>query len=200
MTRFKFLILLLLITGCGSYAVAQDSVVGLLKNNRQQAERYFELGEYEKALDHFKLISRQRIDYDTQLKIARCLFFLKEYKAARSAYAKLHATTSLPMPDLLYYAQLNASTSNYSAAIENYHSILQQQPGDAQILQQIWQLTNVHLLFEDSLHYTIRRLPVNTREADLAPFPHGGGIVFLSDRKNIDFTNPDKESSGSRFT
>jgi hypothetical protein len=174
------------------FVFAQDSVVGLLKNNLRQGNTYYEQGDYEKALKSFELISHNKLNSETEFRIARCYYFMKKYTLAVGMYAKLESVNSLPLPDLFYYAELNTSVGNYSKALECYNRILSIKPRDPAILQRIWQLNNVHLFFEDSLHYAVRKLPVNSQHADLSPVPFHHGIVFLSDRKEIDFKNPDK--------
>lgn len=199
MMRYRIFISLLMIVFAHGLVSAQESVLGLLKNNLQQGNYYYRQGEYEKALKYFSLISQSKIDKDTQLKIARCSYFNKNYTKAQAIYAKLNAVSPLLMPDLRYYAELNTSLGNYSAATECYYGILSLNPGDPAILQRIWQLNNVHLFYEDSLHYMVRELTVNSEHGDLSPVPYDNGIVFLSDRKQIDFKNPDNEVDGNKF-
>jgi len=199
MMRYRiFISLLMIVFECGLVS-AQESVLGLLKNNLRQGNYYYRQGEYEKALKYFSLVSQNKIDKHTQLNIARCFYFNKNYRKAQATYAKLSAVNTLPMPDLGYYAELNTSLGNYSAATECYNSMLSLKPGDPVILQRIWQLNNVHLFYEDSLHYLVRELSVNSDRSDFSPVPYGNGIVFLSDRKEIDFKNPDNEVDQNKF-
>jgi tetratricopeptide (TPR) repeat protein len=174
-------------------------VIGLLKNNLQQANRYYDKGEYEKALKYFKLVSQNKLDNDSHLKIARSFYFIKKYQEAAGVYARLQSKNPLSGEDLVFYAEINTSVGNYTSAIESYNGILKTRPGDPVILQRLWQLSNLHLLYEDSLHYTVGRLSVNSTSAELSAVPFKRGIVFLSDRKEIDFKNPGHENTESEF-
>src|SRR5687768_10625253 len=173
------------------YALGQDSVIGLLRGNRQQGNYYYGKHDYEKALKYFSLISNGKVDADTRLKIARSFYFVKEYSKAAKVYSEAQSQKQLQMPDLLYYAETNSSLGNYSLAAECYKGILELQPNDPAILQKVWQLNNLHLFYEDSIHFTVREIPINTEYAELSPIPFKGGIIFLSDRKEVEFRNPD---------
>lgn len=189
-------ILILIAHGISS---AQDSILGLLKNNVDQANRHYENGEYEKALKTFSLVNPRKIGKESELKIARCYYYTKKYAECARVYTRLQSSTPLPIDDLQYFAEVQTSTGNYAGAIDSYRYALKESPGDALILQRIWQLSNLHLLYEDSVHYSLRRLPFNTAHAELSPVPFDKGVVFLSDRKEIDFQNTDSDVTNNDF-
>lgn len=177
----------------------QTSVVGLLKSNLRQSLQLYDAGDYENALKHFALVKETKIDPETRLKIARSLFFVRRYSDAARAYSTLRKNGSLDSADLIHCAATNTSVGNYSEALSCYKDILAINPDDNTILRKIWQLSNVYLLFEDSLHYTVRRVPFNTRAGEAASVPYRNGVAFLSDRKEIDFGNPDVDATRSDF-
>jgi hypothetical protein len=199
MKRASVLISLCLIVATNRFANAQESVIGLFKGNLQQGNYYYKKQNYEKAIKYFSLVNKSKIDQETQLKIARSFYFIKNYSKAAKIYLKARSEKPLGMPDLLYLAELNSSVGNYPAAAECYNNILQLKPDDPAILQKIWQLNNLNLLYEDSIHFTVRELPLNTKYAELSAYPFQNGIIFLSDRKEVDFRNPDGESSPEVF-
>ncbi|HEY0769251.1 MAG TPA: hypothetical protein VGD31_02885, partial [Sphingobacteriaceae bacterium] len=200
MTIPKLLISFLCFIWLHGFAFGQDSVLGLLKNNIRQGNLHFEQQNYEKALLLYRSASQSKLDYDTQLKIARCYYFLKKYSDAAKAYAQIHKVKPLPAQDLTYFAEMNTSLGNYAEALANYNEALSAKPGDPALLQRVWQLANVHLFFEDSVHYNVSRLPFNSHHAELSPTPFSDGILFVSDRKEIDFNNPGSEPSKSIFS
>lgn len=200
MTIPKLLISSLCFIWLHGFAFAQDSVLGLLKNNIRQGNLHFDQQNYEKALLSYKSVSQSKLDYDTHLKIARCYYSLKKYSDAAKTYAQIHKVKPLPAQDLTYLAEMNTSLGNYAEALANYNEALSAKPGDPALLQRVWQLANVHLFFEDSVHYNVSRLPFNGHHAELSPTPFRDGILFVSDRKEIDFNNPGSEPSKSIFS
>lgn len=182
------------------FTLAQDSVVGLVRNNLREGNRFFQDREYEKALQSYKLVSQHKLSYDARLKMARCYYFLKRYKNAAAIYAALQEQKPLPEQDLIYFAELNTSLGRHPEALDNYKHALTMKPGNPAILQRVWQLTNVHLFFEDSIHYRVRRLPFNSLHAELSPIPFRRGVLFLSDRTEIDFKNPGQEPGKNDFS
>jgi hypothetical protein len=82
MKRASVLISLCLIVATNRFANAQESVIGLFKGNLQQGNYYYKKQNYEKAIKYFSLVNKSKIDQETQLKIARSFYFIKNYSKA----------------------------------------------------------------------------------------------------------------------
>jgi tetratricopeptide (TPR) repeat protein len=118
---------------------------------------------------------------------------LKDYPNALIHYKKLKSEFPLPLEDLLYYSETNAFLGNYTNALEGYEQILATTPDDHLIQKKIWRLKNIQYLYEDSLHYTIRPLNINSEYSEMSPIPYGDGIVFLSDQKRFEVDDSQHE-------
>ena len=161
----------------------QETVFALLKNDLKLADQYFEKKNYRQALELYLHVVRKNPSKDVEIKIARSYHFLKDYNQAVKVYKK-HAA-SLTVPDLYYYAESQSGISDYQKAAESYQNYLNRVPDDPFILKKIWRLNNIQFLFEDSSHYAIRSIPLNSEYGDLCAVPYRDGIVFMSNRKEV---------------
>ena len=52
-------------------------------------------------------------------------------------------------------------------------------------MKKIWRLNNIKYLFEDSIHFTVRPVEFNTNDGELCAVPFRNGVVFISNRKEV---------------
>ncbi|GAA5031530.1 hypothetical protein GCM10011506_20560 [Marivirga lumbricoides] len=180
-----FLLVFLLAVTNPTYA--QESVLKLLKNEQQIADTYFEQKNYHSALEKYlSVIGGKSGSHEVNTKIARCYFFLHEYGNAAMYYSKAIENNNKLVPDdLLRYAEVLVSTGAYQEAILTYRDYLSVNKNDESILKKIWRLQNINFLYEDSLYYTLKKLPINSPNGDLAPVPYKKGLVFVSNRESV---------------
>ena len=166
-------------------ASGQETVFGLLKNDLRLADKYFENKDYQSALKLYKTVVKRHPSKDVELKIARSHHFLKQYRKAIAAYDKHVVTNSLSIPDLYYYAEAQSGVLNYDKAVESYQAYLIRVPDDQLIMKKIWRLNNLEFLYEDSSHFAIRPVQINTEYGELCAAPYKNGVVFISNRKEV---------------
>jgi tetratricopeptide (TPR) repeat protein len=179
-TLFIFLLLLV-----ASKATSQETVFALLKNDLRLADKYFENKDYQNALKLYKTVAKRRPSKDIEIKIARSHHRLKQYDKAIAAYEKHIKSNSLSTPDLYYYAEAQSGTLNYDKAVESYQAYLIRIPDDQLIMKKIWRLNNLQFLYEDSAHYAVRPVQFNTGYGELCAVPYRNGVVFISNRKEV---------------
>jgi tetratricopeptide (TPR) repeat protein len=177
------LCIIMILLASVSRVAGQETVFALLKNDLKLADRYFETKNYSKALELYLNIDRKTSSKEVAMKIARSHLFLKQYQHAVNAYKK-HAET-LNLTDLYYFAEAQSGIADYEHALESYQSYLNRIPDDPFIIRKIWRLKNIQFLFEDSSYYTIERLPLSSADGELCPVPFQNGIVFMSNRKEV---------------
>lgn len=183
--KIKYYPAIFLLTLISFNGVGQDSIFKLLKDNVELADDYFENKNYTGALNLY-LIAEKKTGSPNQinLKIARSYYYLKQYDLAIAAYEKfLRKNSELPLNDVYNFAEAQAGTGNYDEALEYYKKYLALNPGDELIIKKIWRLDNIRFLYEDSLHYSVRPVSLNTDFGELCPVPFRGGIIFMSNRK-----------------
>lgn len=168
-----------------SNAVAQETVFALLKSDKKRADEYFQEKNFENALRYYSAAAKgPHLNPVISLQIAESNFHLKKYKQAIHAYeAHLTAGHHLPETARLKLAESHASMGEYAKAIGHFREYLKQHSDDAVVLKKVWQLTNIRFLYEDSAHFAVRPLKLNSNEGEMQVVPFENGFLFLSNRK-----------------
>ncbi len=164
---------------------AQETVFALLKSDRQRADEYFQEKNFESALRYYSSVSKGRnISPEIALQIGESSFYLKKYIQAVHAYESfLKSNSTLPQKNRYQLAEAFASLGDYASAIAQYRKYLEEFGEDPVVFKKLWRLTNIQFLYEDSSHFAVRPLSVNSSEGDLFVRPYQNGFLFLSNRK-----------------
>ncbi len=182
MKRALSIIGLLMILSC-SDVWCQETVFTLLKKNSRLADDYYQNKNYQAAIPIYeKLYKRDPLSTTLPIKIARSFYFLKEYEKAITAFESKRNSDETA-EDIFYYAESVSATGNYEKAISVYREFLKKKPADPIMTQKIWRLNNIHYLYEDSLHYAVRPISLNTINGELCATPYKDGLIYISNRK-----------------
>jgi hypothetical protein len=182
MKHLVFIISLFLIANTGN---GQETVFELWKSELKLADSYFENRDYHQALELYRHVVRKKPNREVELKMARTYHLLKQYDKAVMFYKKHASTNSLPVKDLYYYAEAQSGISQYGGALESYQKYYSRVPDDPLIMKKIWRLSNISYLFEDSMHFSVRALEFNTKDGEFCAVPFRNGVVFISNRKEV---------------
>lgn len=163
----------------------QETIFELLKSELRLADSYFENQDYHNALELYCHVEKKKPSRELELKIARAYHLLKQYDKAVMFYEKHARSNSLPVKDLYYYAEAQSGISNYGQALESYQNYHSRVPDDPVIMKKIWRLNNIKYLFEDSTHFTVRPVGFNTTDGEMCAVPFRNGVVFISNRKEV---------------
>ncbi|MBL0741020.1 tetratricopeptide repeat protein [Chryseolinea lacunae] len=176
---------------------AQETVFSFLKSDAAKADDYYAAKNYRQAVRLYETATANNNTDRYFLPIARSYYFLHHYHEAVTWYARaLDAKTVLPADDLYRYAESLSAMKHYDAAIQYYTQYQNLTGNDALVLRKIWRLRNREFLFEDSIHYTVKRLSTNSEASDICPVGFANGFVFLSNRpraevvQQLDGTTP----------
>lgn len=185
--RIGYFLFALLFVSINHGAVGQESIFNLLKSDLELADGNFDKGNYQTALDmYLKATDEDNATSGRILNIARCYYFLKHYTKAVSAYDKyLNGQRELEAEDIYKYAEAQAAMARYEEAIKYYKMYLKYYPEDELIYRKIWRLDNIRFLYEDSIHFAVRTIPINTQYGELCAVSYQSGIVFMSNRRKI---------------
>ncbi len=198
-TKLLFIALLLIISL--PKGECQETVFTLLQNDLERADKYFSEKNFQSALGlYLNVAHKEPSRKDIYLRIARSYHFLKQYDHAVAAYEKYDkGKNTLPLSDIYYYAEAQSGISKYDKAVEYYQAYLTRVPGDQLIIKKIWRLNNIQFLYEDSLHYAVRPIELNTEYGELCAVPYRSGIVFMSNRKELQLVDKVDASSNAPF-
>jgi tetratricopeptide (TPR) repeat protein len=167
------LLLLTIIPG-----MAQKSVVDLFKSYQKLAQEYFKKGDIQNTIQ----LLQQSNSPSSLLMLGQSYFLLKEYNRSIDAYDQyMAAGRQLEKEDLLNYAEAQLTLKNYKKAQAAYQELLAKQSEDW-ITKKLWRISNMEYLFEDSAHFAIRSLSVNTTDAEWGGVFTDRGLLFISNR------------------
>ncbi len=186
-TGLKMLFCFVLLSGFSTLQAQQETVFSLFKTNERLADEYYHNKNYSKALTLYSSIYKKHsAPGDTRLKIGRCLYFLKQYKKASAIFdSYFHANPGLSREDLGLYAESMASSGNYRKAVEAFRELTKRFPDDTLAAQKLWRLNNIQYVYEDSLHYVVRPVPVNSTASEIFLASSPNSILFLSNREQV---------------
>lgn len=180
LSRFVVVVCLLLSVD----VAAQETVFTMLKSDDRKANDYFEAKNYRQALVLYKALTSRSGTDRYYLPIARSYYFLHLPIEASEWYNKVTISKKdLPADDIFRYAESLSAQKKYDQAIELYKQYQTLKSDNPLIMKKIWQLKNREFLFEDSIHYTVTPLTVNTDVDEIAVVRYAEGVVFLSNRK-----------------
>lgn len=193
-----FIITLLL---SSTVVFAQQTVFDLLRNEAVLGDKYYENKYYKDALRlYLGAMKRHPARIENQLRLARCYYSLKEYKESINYYDNyINQKSSLPLQDLYCYAEAQAATSNYNAAVDSYRKYLVKDPNDEVVKKKIWQLNNIQYLYEDSSRYSVMPVSFNTTEGEICPAFYHQGIVFMSNSREVQMVEKINASLNTPF-
>ena len=165
---------------------AQETVLTLLQNDLKQADKYFDNKNYHEALNLYLGIAKKNPSQKIQLQIARSYHFLKQYSKSVAAYDKVEKDNNLlPLEDAYNYAEAQSGNFDYEKAVKSYQDYLKRVPNEQLIIKKIWRLNNIEFLYEDSTHFAVRPISINTEYGELCPAFYKNDLVFMSNRKSI---------------
>lgn len=199
MKRILRIFIVLIFLGTASEAISQKTIFELFKNDLELAEEASHQKNYQLAVDLYSKAQKKNSPA-VLLKIAQCYYFLKRYDQAVLIYDKLLETADeLPSQDIYYYAEAQTGVANYKKAIEYYKKYLTFSTNKELVYQKIWRLSNVSFLYEDSVYYALRPVSVNSGYGELCAVPYEEGIVFMSNRKEVDWRQQIDPVTGAPF-
>jgi hypothetical protein len=175
-----FLLLMVALPG-----YCQQTVFSLMKSDMTQADQYFKNKNYYEALKHYRHANKTSAK-EAQLKIAACYYHLKDYSTAVGEYTNYSKRFGpLPADALRLYAEANMVIGNSAEATSALKLLLASDPENEMALNKIWRLSNLTFLYEDSMHYAVRPVAINSAYGELCAVPYRDGIIFVSNRKQL---------------
>jgi tetratricopeptide (TPR) repeat protein len=165
---------------------SQATVFGMFQSDERLADKYYEAQDFQSALKLYtSSINKRRSNSNLYLRIAQCYYSMKEYEKAIDSYNNYSKDGDLPTADLLNYAEASAALLNYVQATAFYKKYLLKEPSNEIVVKKIWRLDNKQYLYEDSAHYALRPVALNTASGELCAVPYKNGVVFMSNRESI---------------
>lgn len=182
MKRPLFLLFMIIVCPPG-LVHAQQHILTILQGKLKLGDRHYGEGNYRAALLSYEdAIQKDEYDPTIHLRLARCYAHLKDYAMAVNQFEKEKSDANFTVDDFFLFAESLLTVGEHDRAKKIYEKILVRQPDLETVKAKIWRINNLTYLFEDSLHYSLRPISLNTSYSDFGARPHQRGIVFVSNR------------------
>ncbi len=197
--KIKYAVAFLLAIAISDFSIAQETVFSLFKTNDAKADQYFRDGQYKKAIELYNKHPEKQGDDDICLQLARAYHYVNDPVQADVWFKEvIGREKTLPVADMYLYAETLSALKSYDQAIEWYSLYLKKDPSDPRTIKKIWQLRNRKYLYEDSVHYTVKSLAINSLSGEFGAVPYQDGIIFISNRKRRSFIHS-TDANGESF-
>ncbi|HTJ51569.1 MAG TPA: tetratricopeptide repeat protein [Cyclobacteriaceae bacterium] len=156
------------------------------QNQQAKAGKAYADGNFREAVERYEDVFEKHPTEEINLRIARCYHFIGDHHQCVSWYERfMNRSGVLLSDDQFNCAESYASLGNYESAIVYYEKILTQSPDDLIIAKKIWRLKNIQYLLEDSTHYAVQSININSPENEFGGMPFRDGMLFLSNREKV---------------
>jgi tetratricopeptide (TPR) repeat protein len=181
---FRWIGVLLLATWLTVSAHAQETIFTMMRSDAAKADAFYAAADYRQAATLYEAMMDHAGTDRYILPVARCYYYLHEPKDAERWFEKFLATEkTLPVKDVFLFAETLSALKQYDRAIQFYTQYQTLSGDDALTQKKIWRLKNKEYLYEDSIHFTIKRLSINSPASDIAPALFGDQLIFVSNRE-----------------
>ncbi|MCB0769703.1 MAG: PD40 domain-containing protein, partial [Flavobacteriales bacterium] len=153
------------------------------KLKERMADRYEEVFDYPKmALIYEDIVGSGKGDADDLRNLAQAYQKMGMPLKAESTYEKLVASGKATPEDILAYAEQQRANGHYAVALAQYQAYSNMRPEDTRVKGYLNNPAVFENMMRDSTRQTIRKLPINSPQADLAPAIMEELVVFSSAR------------------
>lgn len=153
------------------------------KLKERMADRAGELFDYPTmAVIYEDLVTTGKADATDMRRLALAYRKMGQPAKAETMYAKLMSTGGQTPDDVFAYAEQLRANGKYAAAMDMYGTYASLRPEDARAQGYLKNPRIFERLMRDSASATVRALPINSPEADLAPGIMEELLVFSSAR------------------
>ncbi|QCK16939.1 tetratricopeptide repeat protein [Mangrovivirga cuniculi] len=166
-----------------NYSFGQ-TIFSELKSDEKRADKEFNQGNYKEALLLYLDVNKS--DPGNKNIIKKLAITYKGLDAPLKAadYLLKYADTNLNLSsaEMLMLGNYLTDAGKYNQAINWFKKYQNTNPSNELVAKQIWQLENRDFLYEDSVLYEIKKLPINTDQREFGVSISEKGIVYLSDQ------------------
>lgn len=153
------------------------------KLQQRMADRYTEVFDYGKVVAIYEdLDAKGKNDAANLRRLALAYRKLGDAPAAEGAYRRLMVAEGRTPEDILNFADQLRATGKYSEALDQYALYAKERPEDARAQGYLKSTNLFYRLKADSGSATVRKLPINSPEADLGISVMDELLLFSSAR------------------
>ncbi|MFN0032867.1 MAG: OmpA family protein [Flavobacteriales bacterium] len=162
-------------------------------------KKYNNMAYTEAIAKYERVLAKMPSNNEAQMKLADCYRLTNDMVKAEAAYAKVVNAPGAKAEHYLYYAQALMENEKYteaSAALDKYKAMAN---GDKRADNMQKGISNMAMLKSTEGVYSVKKTNLNSDEGDFSPVAYNGGLVFTSNRNNLERIGYDHSWTGKQF-
>ncbi|GAB4138331.1 MAG: hypothetical protein Fur0041_13310 [Bacteroidia bacterium] len=167
----------------------------------RKGNRLYKNKEFAQAIPAYeKGLKKKQTNAQAMENLANCYRITKNYKKAEEWYGKTIAANPSCNPMVyFYYGVALKNNKKYPEAKEQFKKFLGKDPQNKLASRQVETLDDIELWLAQTPMYDVRNAgKINTEYSDIAPCIYSDGLLFASDRGEVDILNGENDAATGR--
>ncbi len=166
----------------------------------RKGDKFFAAGEFARAIPAYERGLRKKNDAQAMENLAHCYRITKNYAKAEEWYGKtIAANPNCNSIIYYYYGMALRSNGKHSEARKQFQTFKAKNPTDKSAEAQVEALDNMDVWLTQTPMYAISNISsINSPQSDISPVFFGNGLLFVSDRGEMDVLNGENASVSGR--
>jgi outer membrane protein OmpA-like peptidoglycan-associated protein/tetratricopeptide (TPR) repeat protein len=166
----------------------------------KRADKYFNNFQYSKAIPLYEKGLKSTGDPVAYANLAYCYKMVKDYANAEKYYAKAVKSKKTNPVNYYYYGVVLKNDNKPEEAQKQFEAYLEKVPGDKSGGTQVKSCKDVKVWLTQTPLYAVKNASqLNTPGADFSPVFYNNGIVFTSDRGDLDLVEGHNSSNDKAY-
>jgi len=167
---------------------------------QRKADRYYQNGEYSRAIALYEKRLRHKNDPQAMARLADCYRMTRNYAKAEQWYAKaVSSSTELEPVTYFNYGMVLKSNNKPDEAKVQFDKYIAKSPADKAAQVQVRSIADVREWLSQKPMYAVKNsVTLNSKESDFAPVFYKKGLAFISNRGERDLLNGDNDAATNR--
>jgi peptidoglycan-associated lipoprotein len=175
-------------------------VISQVSAQYKKGEKKYQSYQYADAIPYFKkAIEKDDSNLQAWMRLGECYRMTNQTNNAEQCYSKITTRADCPPIAKLYYAQALLTNENRDRARFWFEEYTRDVPDDKRAQEFIEAMNKWELLVADSTRYTVKKININSDDADYGAVPYKDGIIFSSSRLSKDASSKRDSWTGNRF-
>jgi peptidoglycan-associated lipoprotein len=165
-----------------------------------KGEKKYQAFQYADAIPYFKeATEKDNSNLQAWMRLAECYRLTNDVVKAEDCYSKIAARQDCPPIAKFHYAQMLLTNGEHERALFWFKEYQAADPSDKRAQDFVAAIEQYDLLVADSTRYTVKKININSEDADYGAIPYKDGIIFSSSRLSKDGIKTRDSWTGNRF-
>jgi flagellar motor protein MotB len=166
----------------------------------RRGNKLFAAGEYARAIPAYEKGLRKKSDPQAMENLANSYRITKNYLKAEEWYAKTIAANPNCNPMVyFYYGMVLRNNGKTADAKKQFQAYMGKDPNDQRAKAQVQAVDNMQVMLTQTPIYAVYNVAsLNSPESDISPVFYDKGLLFVSDRGEVDVLNNENSPTTGR--